>query len=61
MTLREAADALRVSGNTAKTQLKAVFAKLDVDRQSALVRRVLADLGGVAARTRRYGPAWGPL
>jgi hypothetical protein len=26
-----------------------VFAKLDVDRQAALVRRVLADLGGLAA------------
>jgi DNA-binding CsgD family transcriptional regulator len=47
-SLREAANALAISENTAKTQLKAVFAKLDVDRQTALVRRVLADLGGLA-------------
>jgi DNA-binding CsgD family transcriptional regulator len=49
MNLREAADSLCISGNTAKTQLKSVFAKLEVDRQTALVRRVLADLGWLAA------------
>jgi DNA-binding NarL/FixJ family response regulator len=49
MNLREAADSLCISGNTAKTQLKSVFAELEVDRQTALVRRVLADLGWLAA------------
>jgi DNA-binding CsgD family transcriptional regulator len=48
LSLRETAETLGVSGNTAKTQLKAVFTKLDVDRQTALVHRVLSDLGGVA-------------
>lgn len=47
MSLREAAESLVVSVNTAKAQLKAVYAKLDVDRQAGLVRRVLSDLGGV--------------
>jgi DNA-binding CsgD family transcriptional regulator len=51
MSVREAARALGVTENTAKAQLKAVFAKLEVNRQSALVRRVLGDLGGVGAVT----------
>ena len=45
--LREVADALGISGNTAKAQLKAVFAKVGVDRQAALVRRVMDDLGEI--------------
>jgi DNA-binding CsgD family transcriptional regulator len=47
--LREAAEALRVSPNTAKTHLKEVFAKTGARRQAELVRLLLvANLGGVA-------------
>lgn len=49
LSLAEAAGVLGIGRNTAKTQLKAVFAKLEVERQTALVRRVLADLGGSLA------------
>jgi DNA-binding CsgD family transcriptional regulator len=47
-SLQQAAEALDIGANTAKTQLKAIFAKLEVDRQAALVQRVLAELGGYA-------------
>jgi DNA-binding CsgD family transcriptional regulator len=43
-----AARALGVSGNTVKTHLKSVFDKVGVARQADLVRRVLADVGGLA-------------
>ena len=46
--LREAAGVLGVSPNTAKYHLKAVFEKVGVSRQAQLVRRVLADVGGLA-------------
>jgi DNA-binding CsgD family transcriptional regulator len=47
--LSEAADALGISTNTAKTHLKCVFEKVGVGRQSALVRELaiaIGDLGG---------------
>lgn len=40
--LQSAADKLRVSRNTAKTQLAAIFQKAGVRRQSELVRKLLA-------------------
>lgn len=43
-----AAQTLKVSANTAKYHLKAVFEKVGVSRQTQLVRRVLADVGGLA-------------
>lgn len=43
-----AADALGISANTAKFHLKAVFGKVGVANQAQLVRRVLADVGGLA-------------
>lgn len=45
-SLPQAATALGVGINTAKTQLKAIFAKLEVDRQAALVQRILSEVGG---------------
>jgi len=42
------ADQLGVSLNTAKYHLKTVFEKVGVSRQSQLVRRALADVGGLA-------------
>jgi DNA-binding CsgD family transcriptional regulator len=44
-SLADAADRLGVSVNTAKTQLKAVFEKIGVSRQSALVREIAAAAG----------------
>jgi DNA-binding CsgD family transcriptional regulator/PAS domain-containing protein len=46
--LTDAALALGVSPNTAKYHLKSVFGKVGVTRQAQLVRRVLADVGGLA-------------
>ena len=43
-----AAGILGVSANTVKYHLKAVFDKVGVGRQAELVRRVLADVGGLA-------------
>ena len=43
-----AARALGVSANTVKYHLKTVFDKVGVGRQADLVRRVLADVGGLA-------------
>jgi DNA-binding CsgD family transcriptional regulator len=43
-----AAESLKVSTNTVKYHLKAIFGKVGVSRQSQLVRRVLADVGGLA-------------
>lgn len=53
-SLQEAAEALGIGANTAKTQLKAVFAKLEVDRQAALVQRILAEVGGCAEAGNGY-------
>ena len=50
--LPEAADSLGISRNTAKTQLKAVFEKIGVTRQSALVRELAAALGDFAPPAR---------
>lgn len=46
--LASAADELGISPNTAKYHLKTVFGKVGVTRQTQLVRRVLADVGGLA-------------
>ena len=46
--LASAAEALGVSRNTAKYHLKTVFGKIGISRQTELVRRVLADVGGLA-------------
>lgn len=67
LDLRESADAMGVTQNTAKTQLKAAFAKIGVERQAALVRQVMIDLGGVRNGTAessrpagRLAPLSGP-
>jgi DNA-binding CsgD family transcriptional regulator/PAS domain-containing protein len=46
--IASAAQALGVSANTVKFHLKTVFEKVDVTRQTQLVRRVLSDVGGLA-------------
>jgi DNA-binding CsgD family transcriptional regulator len=46
--IASAAKLLRISQNTVKFHLKTVFSKVDVSRQTQLVRRVLADVGGLA-------------
>jgi DNA-binding CsgD family transcriptional regulator/PAS domain-containing protein len=46
--IASAARTLGVSGNTAKYHLKSVFGKVGVTRQAQLVRRILADVGGLA-------------
>jgi DNA-binding CsgD family transcriptional regulator len=46
--MASAARTLGVSGNTAKYHLKSVFGKVGVTRQAQLVRRILADVGGLA-------------
>lgn len=46
--LASAGQALNISTNTAKYHLKAVFGKVGVSSQAQLVRRVLADVGGLA-------------
>ncbi len=43
-----AAAELGITVNTAKTHLKAVFEKVGVTRQAQLVRRIVADVGGLA-------------
>ena len=47
-SLTAAAQSLDVSLNTVKYHLKSVFEKVGVSRQTQLVRRVLADVGGLA-------------
>lgn len=62
LTLRETADALGVSVNTVRNQLRAVFDKMGLNRQSDLVR-ALTQLGSLAgalpndAGPRSFGPA----
>ena len=46
--MASAASALNLSPNTAKFHLKAVFGKVGVSSQAQLVRRVMADVGGLA-------------
>lgn len=47
-SVAEAARALGVAENTAKTHVKAVYEKIGVTRQTHLIRRIYADLGGLA-------------
>jgi DNA-binding CsgD family transcriptional regulator len=46
--IASAARAAAVSENTVKYHLKTIFGKVGVSRQTQLVRRVLADVGGLA-------------
>ena len=46
--IASAGEAAGVSRNTVKYHLKAIFEKVGVTRQAQLVRRVLADVGGLA-------------
>ena len=46
--IASAARTAGISGNTVKYHLKAVFEKVGVSRQAQLIRRVLADVGGLA-------------
>jgi DNA-binding CsgD family transcriptional regulator len=48
-SLKEAAEGLGISRNTAATQLKSVFQKTGVHRQSDLVRLVLGGVGSLVA------------
>jgi DNA-binding CsgD family transcriptional regulator len=48
-SLQDAADRFGVAIGTARNQLKQVFAKTDVNRQSELVRLLTADLAAQAA------------
>lgn len=57
--LIEAAAALGVSENTARTHLKAIFQRVGVNRQAELVARVLADVGGLAEEAG-HGPGGPP-
>ncbi|HYG47322.1 MAG TPA: LuxR C-terminal-related transcriptional regulator [Allosphingosinicella sp.] len=50
--LSAVARALGIGQNTVKYHLKAIFGKVGVSRQPQLVRRVLADVGGLAEPTR---------
>lgn len=50
-----------VSMNTAKFHLKTVFGKIGVARQADLVRRILADVGGLAdPASLQERPDWAP-
>jgi DNA-binding CsgD family transcriptional regulator len=49
-TLDDAADALGIAKETARVQLKAVFGKLDLHRQSELVALLARMLGGASLR-----------
>lgn len=49
-SVAEAARANGVSENTAKTHMKAVYEKIGITRQSQLVRRIMADIGGLLNR-----------
>jgi DNA-binding CsgD family transcriptional regulator len=56
--LKTAANALEVAKETARTQLRAVFAKTETSRQTeliALIGRLLSDRPGSAASPRRLG------
>lgn len=56
LSLKEAAEELGISVNTARNQLKAVFEKLGVNRQADLVRH-LAELAALASSMQRNAPA----
>lgn len=56
-SLKEAADQLRITKETARTHLKSIFAKMDVHRQAELVARV-CELGRRNSRAQtRQGPS----
>jgi DNA-binding CsgD family transcriptional regulator/PAS domain-containing protein len=56
--IASAASAAAVSENTVKYHLKTVFGKVGVSRQTQLVRRILADVGGLAEpQEMEIGPA----
>ena len=42
------AASLRISANTVKTHLKAIFGKIDTHRQSELIRRLGQSVSGLA-------------
>jgi DNA-binding CsgD family transcriptional regulator len=52
-SLQDAADRFGVALGTARNQLKQIFAKTEVNRQSELVRLLTADLAAQAARLAR--------
>jgi pimeloyl-ACP methyl ester carboxylesterase/DNA-binding CsgD family transcriptional regulator len=59
-TLKEAADELSVSINTVRNQLRAVFDKMGLKRQSELIR-ALAELSQVAGAIEAHQPGPRPL
>lgn len=56
LTLKEAADDLAISVNTARNQLRAVFDKMGLNRQSELVR-ALTQLGSLSGAFGQEAPA----
>jgi DNA-binding CsgD family transcriptional regulator len=48
LPLQEAADALHISLHTARTQLKAIFAKTGVSRQAELIRLLVKSVASLA-------------
>jgi DNA-binding CsgD family transcriptional regulator len=46
-SVASAAEARGITENTAKTHLKSVYEKIGINRQNQLVRRVMADVGGL--------------
>jgi pimeloyl-ACP methyl ester carboxylesterase/DNA-binding CsgD family transcriptional regulator len=59
-TLKEAADELSVSINTVRNQLRAIFDKMGLKRQSELIR-ALAELSQVAGAIEAHQPGPGPV
>jgi DNA-binding CsgD family transcriptional regulator len=58
MTVKDISEALEVSRNTVKTQLKSIFAKTDTRRQTELVKLILdgiANVDAVAASRECHG------
>ncbi len=47
-SIADAARELKISPNTVKTHLKAIFEKTGVDRQSALVRKIAVTVAALA-------------
>lgn len=50
-SLRDAADTLGIAQSTVRSQLKSIFAKTHTNRQSELIRLLLASTGAVQTRT----------
>ena len=59
ISIKEASEKLNVSQNTLRTQLKSIFSKTDVNRQSELVRLLLTGPLQLALRQPPAGPKWG--